>query len=265
MDLRLLAFALPLASMSLDVLGLRPGESERTVSARPPYSSNLAFGRVIDAVSGAPIAGASLEAWTEDWDSAGAVVDRSSSAADGSFALRREVESVHAEKVRVRASGYRSNVVSFSDLSEELALVPGIAPLVLRVVDVQRRPIAGATLRTHQTCSHAPSACTATSSSDGVLRVPDLPPLDDLGELQLHAPGFESLYDLDIEEHSPATASAMSTWRAAHPRASRYGGSTVRRSPERVCAADPHPSGTRASPMPPDRSSSSRCSTPRCT
>jgi hypothetical protein len=120
-------------------------------------------GRLLDATSGAPVAGATCELWTEDFDEPGRLVESALSRADGSYELHPR--SRDELKVRLRASGYRSMVVAGDDELE--LLYPDDEPLVVRVLDLDGQPIAGARVRSHQTCRHAPPAVEAVSGADG--------------------------------------------------------------------------------------------------
>jgi hypothetical protein len=116
---------------------------------------------------------------------------------DGRFALHVERGSLRPEKVRIRSAAHRATVISLSDVDGDLPLLPRGPVARLRVLDLEGKPIAGARLRTHQTCAHAPPAVVAFSDAEGLIETDELPPLRDGADLQLDADGFEMRYGID--------------------------------------------------------------------
>lgn len=178
------------------VEGLRAGERVLPSAA---LDARLVRGRLFDASEGRPVAGALVEAWTEADAREGVLVDRATTGADGGFALARREGAHEAAKLLVRSAAHRATVRALDALGEPILLVPRPAPVGLRVVDLDGRPIAGARLRTHQTCAHAPAAVEALSDALGVLLVEDFPPLADWPEAQLEAEGHAARCALEPE------------------------------------------------------------------
>jgi hypothetical protein len=145
-------------------------------------------GRLLDALTGAPVVGATCELWTEDFDEPARLVESTLSRGDGIY----EIHPVsHDEcKVRIRAAGYRSTVVSTD--SEDEFLFPSDEAFVVRVLDLDGNPIAGARIRSHQTCRHAPPAVEAVSGADGRARLVD-GPLGTSVDYEVRARGFGAL------------------------------------------------------------------------
>src|SRR5687767_12270109 len=119
--------------------------------------------RLLDALTGRPIEGAVCELWTEEYRAPAGLVDSARSRADGSY----ELHPVSNEKckVRVRAAGYRTTVGAADD--EDGYLFPSDEAFVVRVLDLDGNPIAGARIRSHETCRHAPPSVEVLSGADG--------------------------------------------------------------------------------------------------
>jgi hypothetical protein len=187
-----------LAAMVLSLLqgvdGIGAGEQlvERTQGASAAREQRRT-GRVLDASTGRPLAGVRIEAWTEDWDLPGVVVDEVRSGSDGCFSFRTQLEKRKADKVRFSCAGYRSTTRAPSDLGQDILLVPGKAPASVVLKDLRGEPIAGARVTTRQTCAHGPSAIEVFSDALGRVDLSGLPPLDDEPELEVTVDGFEAL------------------------------------------------------------------------
>ena len=149
--LAMLLLALPLQSP------VEPGAA--AVAAYDP----TVRGRLLDALTGQPIRGAECELWTEDYREPARLVERASSGAEGGYELHPA--SNEECKVRVRAAGYRTTVGSAD--GEDVLLFPSDEAFVVRVLDLQGNPIAGARVRSHETCRHAPPAVDVLSGPDG--------------------------------------------------------------------------------------------------
>ncbi len=177
------------------VEGLQRTERARACSA-PEASAGtaeFAFGRVLDAASSAPLEGALVEVWTENWNAPAVLVDRAISARDGTYVVRRKRGSLDGEKVRLSAPGYRSTTRATSDVFDDLLLLRGPAPASLTVLDLDGRPIVGARFKTRQTCAHEPPALDVVSDAQGRFDLSQLPPLADEPEGEIDAPGYEAL------------------------------------------------------------------------
>jgi len=144
----------------------------------------LVHGRLLDALDGTPIEGAACELWSEDVDAPMALQDAVQSGHDGSFVLKDLRR--RGAKVRVRAAGYRSTVFAGDEV---VFLFPQDEPFTLRLLDLDGLPIAGARVRSHQTCQHGPAAVEGTSGEDGRVLLADAPPFEDGPEYEVRAPG----------------------------------------------------------------------------
>ena len=183
----------------IEVDGLRPGESFELLPVQKSHEDFWARGRLLNALDYTPIPGARLEAWLESYPSAGTLLGSATTGADGRFRLKIKVGGREAHKVTVRAPGYRSSTWSDSAVrawDEDFLLLPLGEPERYRVLDLDLRPVSGARLEIHQSCSHDPPAFEAWSDDDGRIEVPDIPGWHDHespGDLKLLAPGFGSL------------------------------------------------------------------------
>ncbi|MSR63400.1 MAG: carboxypeptidase regulatory-like domain-containing protein [Planctomycetes bacterium] len=160
--------------------------------ADAPAEERVVRGRLLNALDGTPVGGAACELWSEDFDEPMELVGTVRSALDGSFAL--EDPRRCGEKMRVRAEGYRSTVFAGED---EVFLFPRGEPFVLRALDLDGRPIAGARVRSHQTCQHAPPAVEGTTDAEGRVVFADAPPFEDGPEYEVRASGYGALTQLD--------------------------------------------------------------------
>lgn len=184
------------------VEGLRAGEHALPIAAPRFAASGVAdvvYGRALDATTGAPVQGARIEAWSEDAPQPAMLIDSAITARDGSYVLRREDGGVRAEKLCVRAAGYRWTTRALQS-GETLWLAPAPAPLEARVVDVDGRPIAQALFSTRHTCAHEPPANRVRGDALGRLDLRAFPPFADSPEGELQARGFEALRNLDYDD-----------------------------------------------------------------
>lgn len=207
----LLALLLPARAggeVDFDVVGLLPGEEHLPLAPAPEVER--VHGRVIDAFSGRPVVGATVDTWMEE---IGAVfggfgrVASARSGADGCFAL--EEWRGGGEKARVRAAGYLTLSTTAAELDGIVRLFPAPpSPARLRVLDLQDRPVAGARVTTTYSCSHDVPAFDAHTDARGVVELPDWGLQDDVQELRLRAPGFAAIEYLDLSELERASDGA---------------------------------------------------------
>ena len=184
---------LPSCAIALQsVVGLTADEHfSLRASRQDEFDVPSASGRLLHAQTAAPIAGAQIEVWVEDWRQPQEPIARGTSLADGSFRIAHP-ENDQADKLLIRAAGFRNTTVAASD-AQDLLLWPAAAHLALRVVDLEGRPIAGALAQTRQTCAHAPPAFRKMSDTDGRFDLSQFPPLEDEPEIVVTAPGFGAL------------------------------------------------------------------------
>lgn len=177
------------ALASQEVIGLRTGESAgpATLAGIPPSTYDCVSGRLLDGTNAAPIVGADIELWTEGDGPPPRRIVRDTSRADGSFRFSRD--GTWADKILIRAAGYRSTLVASSDASE-VFLLPQSKHLDLHVVDLDGKPIAGAHAETRQTCAHAPPAFVGVSNAAGLFDLSTFPPLEDGPEIVVSARGY---------------------------------------------------------------------------
>ncbi len=152
---------------------------------------------VIDAVTGEPVPDVLCELWTEGLEAPAELGASATSSADGSF----ELPLGRGEKLLLRKPGYRSTVQAFPE--DEFRLETCAEPFVLRVLDLEDRPVADAAVRTHQTCRHAPPAVAGATAADGRVSFPDFPPARDHPELEVLAQGHAALGMLHLSELPP--------------------------------------------------------------
>lgn len=187
----------------------------------PAPKEQVATGRVLDASTGQPLARVRVEAWTEDWDLPGLLVDEVRSGGDGCFSFKRQREKRRADKVRFSCAGYRSTTRAPSDVGQDILLVPGKAPARVVLKDLRGQPIAGARVTTRQTCAHGPSAIEVFSDAQGRVDLSALPPLDDEPELEVTVDGFEALRNREPEE-AIDVAGESTTWLLGRKRPLRF-------------------------------------------
>ncbi len=192
-----------IAQLPPAVEGLEPGETAAWLPPAPAGSDRWESGRLLDARSLAPVAGAALDATTEGYRTPLVLLGSARSGADGRFLLRTAHGGMFSEKTRVHAHGYRATTWPSSQLTYEDGdhrLYPTGAPLRLRVLDLDGRPVEGAEFDQHQSCSHDPSATLARSDEQGWIQVDDLTAFEEIGEFRLLAPGHAALVWLDAED-----------------------------------------------------------------
>jgi len=205
-----------LATMVLSLLqgvdGIGAGEQlVKRADGAPMSREQRNAGRVLDASTGEPLAGVRIEAWTEDWELPGVLVDEVTSGRDGCFSFRRQHEKREADKVRFTRAGYRSTTRTPSDLGQDILLVPGKAPASVVLKDLRGEPIAGARVTTRQSCAHGPSAIEVFSDAQGRVDLSAMPPLDDEPELEVTVDGFEALRCREPEDAFDVAGEAT-TW-----------------------------------------------------
>lgn len=215
-------FAAIVMSLLQSVDGIGAGERlfKRAEGAPAPREQRRT-GRVLDASTGRPLAGVRIEAWTEDWDLPGVLVDEVTSGSDGCFSYRTQREKRRADKLRFSCSGYRSTTRAPSDLGQDILLVPGKAPASVVLEDLRGQPIAGARVTTRQTCAHGPSAIEVFSDAQGRVDLAALPPLDDEPELEVTVAGFEALRTRTPEDAFDV-AGEPATWLLGRKRPLRF-------------------------------------------
>lgn len=143
--------------------------------------------RVFDARDQSPIAGATLELWTEDGEKPLGAMTRVAvlhSGADGTGEFSWLVDGIRPSNVRVSKAGYASHSVSLGDLEEGVELHPA-APLSGRVVDLDGQPVARAVVRSRETCAHAVFAAETWTDADGRFVLADCPADAQLAELEV--------------------------------------------------------------------------------
>lgn len=184
------------------VEGLRANERALLIAAprfAEPGAAEVVHGRALDAATGAPIQGARLEAWSENLPRPAMLIDAAVTARDGSYVLMREDGGVRAEKLCVRAPGYRWTTRALHS-NETIWLTPTPAPVEASVVDVDGRPIANALFSTRHTCAHEPPANRVHGDALGRLDLRSFPPFADSPEGELQARGFEALRNLSYDD-----------------------------------------------------------------
>jgi hypothetical protein len=179
---------------------LKPGESLQALG-RPQAEAEHEFIelRFLDATSSRPLEGVRVEAWTEPGAEPGFVetrIDDARSALDGSVRVHWRRGEQHGEKLRISKAGYESQQCG-PDPGEFL-LCPAQA-LRGRVLDLGLRPVAGATVRSRQSCAHAISASETRTQSDGTFVLEDFP-IGGTPELEVFADGFSARGELDALE-----------------------------------------------------------------
>lgn len=191
----------------LHVDGLRPGERFRpSASSVEVALDDRTLGRVVDARTGFPVAGATVETWTEEigGDGEGLVrIGEARTGRDGGFEVRVAREGLRAEKVLVRAPGH----LTFPGTLDDLALVR-LTPRPpwtwrVRVVDLEDRPIPGARVTSTYSCAHDVPGVDAVSGPDGVAVLEGYGLQEHAGELRIRAPGYAGRKVVDWTEVPP--------------------------------------------------------------
>jgi hypothetical protein len=205
--MKLLILWAALAPQGLQIDGLAAGERFEWLA--PPVYEDAEVelwqdGRVVDARSGLPIAGAVLDAWTEEISERGPGfrrVGETTTGADGLFRLRVQEGALRGDKVRVRASGYLTRSCTDSDLGEPVLLMPAPAqPARLKIVDLMDRPIADARITTTASCAHDLPAFEARTDGLGIALLPEWGLQESTPELRVRAAGYNALEYLDEDE-----------------------------------------------------------------
>jgi hypothetical protein len=143
--------------------------------------------RVVSARDGKPVADAVVELWTDDGAEPTRVATRLSvvrTGADGSARFAYAPQGVRAHLARITCPGFASRTTSSSDLEDGVKLYP-LAPLSGRVVDLEGRPVAGAHVRTRETCPHAVSATETCTDGEGRFALSDCPADEQHAELEV--------------------------------------------------------------------------------
>jgi hypothetical protein len=98
-------------AMLLSILLLLQEPARDGVPVEPAPAQEIR-GRLLDALTGAPVAGATCELWSEDFDEVARLAESTKTRADGRYELRPRS---HDEfKVRLSAPDYRSTVTSLA-------------------------------------------------------------------------------------------------------------------------------------------------------
>lgn len=196
---------LVLSVQSPDVVGLRANESATVVDASgwtdAAEDGSFLHPRVLDAGTGAPVAGVAIEAWSEagvEPFRAETRLDSAITGRDGCARLRFVVGKGRADKVRLSKGGYASRVISVSDaFHDEVRLYPAMS-LAGRVLDLDGLPVAGALVRTRETCAHAVPATQTRTDAFGRFELQDFPALaDGAPEVEVVELHHGALYQLD--------------------------------------------------------------------
>ncbi|MCA9001467.1 MAG: carboxypeptidase regulatory-like domain-containing protein [Planctomycetes bacterium] len=193
-----------LALFQVQVVGLKDGESAVELAPAPVVErSEFRYGRVRDAFTGKPVAGAVIETWSEENDEDFGGFYRfgeATSGVDGRFRVRGIVGGKYAEKVRVRAAGYCALSGTLGDIENDMVLFPAPKePTRLQVVDMCDRPIQGVLFTSTRTCAHDVPAFSVESDATGWVTLPEYGLQDETQELRIRAEGYGAIkyYDSD--------------------------------------------------------------------
>ncbi len=186
-------------------VGLEAGESFQQLAKTTTVSKGpaLMHGRVLDAFTGRPLAGAKIETWSEEINEVFGGYHRlgeARSRRDGRFTIRQQVGSALAEKARISAPGY----LTWSGVRGDLHSVVRVFPQMqhsprLRVLDLEGHPIAGARITSTYTCVHDVPAFDLRTGADGIAELTEYGLQDDVQELRIRAPGYLAIRNLDGE------------------------------------------------------------------
>ncbi|MCY2959270.1 MAG: carboxypeptidase-like regulatory domain-containing protein [Planctomycetota bacterium] len=185
--------------------------------------------RVFDARDKSPIAGATLELWTEEGEKPLGAMTRIAvlhSGADGTGEFSWSIDGIRPSNVRVFKAGYASHSVTLNDLEEGVELYPA-APLAGRVVDLDGKPVARAVVRSRETCAHAVSAAETWTDADGRFVLGDCPADDQQAELEVLP-----------REHVPLASLEIDTLRRLQARDGSFDLHVARRPPIRATVLD---------------------------
>ena len=187
-------------SPEIQVTGLKPGESfVELAPGREPVDERSSFtnygkvkyipGRVVDAFTRKPVAGAVVETWSEELNPYIGGFQRMGEAlsgSDGNFRVER------GEKARIMADGYLVWSGPGDDLwgnGVELFPAEERVPELL-VIDTMGMPIYNAVVTSTYSCSHDVPAFEARSDSRGIVRLPGFGMQDHLQDLRIRAGGY---------------------------------------------------------------------------
>lgn len=224
---------LPLLTAQVQVDGLRADESlvELAPASAPELAAEESWtyfhGRVVDAMTGLPIAGATVETWSEEITESTVGLRRfgeTMTRASGQFRIRVREGDLLSEKARVMAPGYATLSTVTASMADVLELFP-LDPAIprLRFVDAQGQVIANGVITSTRTCAHDLSAFTIHPDALGVFTLSQFAFQDELPELRFLAPGYLGIKYLDGEMLFNQYASRgevveVHVPRAAHPR-----------------------------------------------
>jgi hypothetical protein len=204
----LLALLFQVVSSSQDpVVGLHPGEAAVELAAESADAGAPEFTfihpRVLDARTSVPLEGVSIELFTEDGADPARLelcVARGVTGRDGSVRMRMTDGPIRADKARLSKAGYASSTFPASNLWDGEVRLFSAAPLAGRVLDLEGRPVAGATVHTRQTCKHAVPATSAITDEFGRWRLEDCPAMEQDAELEVLSMDHEPRAELDVRQ-----------------------------------------------------------------
>ena len=206
--------------IQFQAVGLEAGESFQQLAKMPAKSEGQALmhGRVLDAFTGRPLAGAKIETWSEEIDEFFGGYHRigeARSRRDGRFSIQPLVDG-SVEKARISAPGYLTWSGVQTDLSGVVRLFPQMKQSPrLRVLDLEGHPIAGARITTIYTCAHDIPAFDLRTGADGIAELPEFGLQEDVQDLRIRAAGFLAIKRLDGEDMF--TARHLAVGRASRP------------------------------------------------
>ena len=199
MILSCLLLLLPQGTLWVD--GLREGEQFHSlVSSHGVSPADECVGRIVDATSGVPVAGARVETWTEEISAPGQgyrLIGQALSGEDGCFRVGWRADGVEAEKVLVRAAGYLTFPGTLADL-DLVHLMPDLGwGMELRILDPMDQPIEGAHITSTYSCPHDVPALDVRSDGGGLAQLGSFGLQDHMGQLRVSADGFAAVKYLD--------------------------------------------------------------------
>ncbi len=156
---------------------------------------------IVSARDGKPVADAVVELWTEDGVEPMRVAMRLAvvrTSPDGSAAYSYTPQGIRTDLARISKPGFASRTTSTSELSDGVELYPA-APLTGRVVDLQGQPVAGALVRTRETCPHAVPAAETFTDREGRFTLTDCPADEQMAELEVLPTNHIPLGAIQIE------------------------------------------------------------------
>ncbi|MCP5022663.1 MAG: hypothetical protein GY930_12925 [bacterium] len=194
-----------LALLFPQTTGLQEGES---ISELAPVvvseSPDLCHGRIVNAFTGMPVAGAAVETWTEeiDADKGGFFrFGKATSGVGGRFAVLSQLGKKRAEKVRVQAVGYLTRSMTLGDIDNSIVLFP--APkqaMQIRAIDAMGRAVAGALITSTYSCAHDVPAFSERTDDKGLVELPAYGLQDETPQLRVRALGFGAIKYLDGDD-----------------------------------------------------------------